>query len=96
MANVVRHNPERSRYELVADGEVVGVADYRRQDDTWIFPHTEITPARRGHGLGAELVQGALDDVRRAGGTVVPRCWYVSDFIAAHPDYQHLLATPGE
>ncbi|HEY8526313.1 MAG TPA: GNAT family N-acetyltransferase [Acidimicrobiales bacterium] len=93
MPHAVRHNPERSRYELVVDGQVVGVADYQRRDGAWVFPHTEIARERRGQGLGAELVRGALDDVRRAGGTVVPRCWYVADFIAAHPEYQDLLAS---
>src|SRR4030095_11195373 len=90
----VRHYPDRSRYELVMDGTVVGIADYRRDGDTWVFPHTEITPARGGRGVGAELVQGALDDVRRAGGQVVPRCWYVAEFLDTHPDYQDLLVTP--
>jgi uncharacterized protein len=92
MTNSVRHNPERSRFELVVDDLVVGVADYRVQDGTWIFPHTEIAPTHRGRGLGAELVQGALDDVRKAGGKVVPRCWYVAEFIDTHPDYADLLA----
>ena len=92
MANAVRHDPERSRYELVVDGAVVGLADYSRHDGTWVFPHTEIVPERRGQGLGAELVRGALDDVRRAGGKVVPRCWYVADFIDAHPDYRDMLS----
>jgi uncharacterized protein len=95
MANVVRRNPERSRYELLVDGEVVGVADYHIDGGRWIFPHTVIAPERRGQGLGAELVQAALDDVRRAGGTVVPRCWYVADFIDANPAYADLLARAG-
>jgi uncharacterized protein len=92
MANVVRHNPERSRYELLIDGEVVGVADYHLDGDRWTFPHTVIAPERRGQGLGAELVQAALDEVRRHGGTVVPHCWYVADFIDANPAYADLLA----
>ena len=92
MAAQVQHAVERSRFELVEDGQVVGVADYRRDGDTWVFPHTEIVAARRGQGLGAVLVQGALDDVRAAGGTVVPRCWYVAEFIDGHPEYRDLLA----
>jgi predicted GNAT family acetyltransferase len=92
MANVVRRNAERSRYELLVGGEVVGVADYHVDGGTWTFPHTVIAPERRGQGLGAELVRAALDDVRRAGGTVVPSCWYVAEFIDAHPDYADLLA----
>lgn len=92
MTSSVRHDPDRSRYELVVDDVVVGVADYHLHDGTWVFPHTEISPAHRGHGLGAELVRGALDDVRKAGGKVVPRCWYVADFIEAHPDYSDMLS----
>lgn len=93
MASSIRHDPERSRYELVVDGVTVGVADYRVDDGTWVFSHTEIVPARRGRGHGAELVRGALDDVRKAGGRVVPQCWYVADFIEAHPDYQDMLSS---
>jgi predicted GNAT family acetyltransferase len=94
MANVVRRNAERSRYELLVDGEVVGVADYHIDGGTWIFPHTVIAPDRRGQGLGAELVRAALDDVRRVGGTVVPSCWYVAEFIDTHPGYAD-LTRPG-
>jgi predicted GNAT family acetyltransferase len=92
MANDVRHNPERSRYELYVDGELAGIADYRVAGDEIVFPHTEIDHRRRGQGLGAELVRGALDDVRSTGRTVVPHCWYVAEFIETNPAYQDLLA----
>jgi predicted GNAT family acetyltransferase len=89
---VVR-NQERSRYELVIDGEVVGFADYRpAADGLVVFPHTVVDAARRGQGLGAVLVRGALDDVQAWGGTVEPLCWYVAQFIDEHPEYRPLLA----
>jgi predicted GNAT family acetyltransferase len=93
MATEVRNNPERSRYELVRDGELIGLADYRHLDGRTIFPHTEIRPALRGHGLGAELVRGALDDVRSTGRRVVAQCWYVAEFIDDNPEYADLLAS---
>ncbi len=93
MTTEVRHNPARSRYELFVDGDLVGIADYRLQDDAVVIPHTEIERARRGRGLGAILVRGALDDVQRKGSTVVPQCWFVAEFIAGHPEYQALLRT---
>ena len=92
MSGQVQNNTERSRYELVIDARVVGIADYRVAGDAVVFPHTEIHPSLQGQGLGAVLVQGALDDVRRAGRTVVPRCWYVRQFIDEHPEYRDLLA----
>jgi uncharacterized protein len=57
-----------------------------------VFPHTEIEPSMRNQGLGAELVRGALDDVRARGGTVVAQCWYVAEFIDQHPEYSDLLS----
>jgi uncharacterized protein len=88
----VRKNAKASRYELLLDSEVVGVADYRVEGDAVVFPHTEIASRLRGKGLGAELVRGALDDVRGTGNRVVPRCWYVAEFIEANPEYQDLVA----
>ena len=88
----VRNNTEESRYELVVDAEVIGVAEYRRQGDTLVFPHTQVKSSFRGQGMGARLVQAALDDVRARGQRVVPRCWYVAEFIDANPEYRDLLA----
>jgi predicted GNAT family acetyltransferase len=92
MATTVRHNGERSRYEILVDDQLVGVADYRIDGQTVVFPHTEIDVAVRGQGLGAQLVQAALDDVRGSGRTVIAHCWYVAQFIDEHPEYQDLLA----
>jgi predicted GNAT family acetyltransferase len=89
---VVRDNPERSRYELVLGDDVVGIADYRVSGEQVTMPHTETDPAHRGQGYGAILVRGALDDVRRAGRTVVPACWYVAEFIGDNPEYADLVA----
>ena len=92
MTRTVRHNPEASRYELVEDGTVIGVADYRLDGDVATFPHTEIVAHRRGDGLGAELVRAALDDTRAQGRRVVARCWYVAEFLDENPEYADLLA----
>jgi len=87
----VRNNAEQSRYELLVGSDVVGVADYRDEGGVRVFPHTQITSRMRGRGLGAVLVQAALDDARANGHRVVPRCWYVAEFIDANPEYRDLL-----
>jgi predicted GNAT family acetyltransferase len=88
----VRRDEARSRYELVEDGRVVGYADFRPRGDVVVMPHTVIEPSRRGQGLGAELVRGALDDLRRRGVRVLPSCWYVAEFMHGNPDYRDLVA----
>lgn len=89
----VRNNEEQSRYELVLDGRVVGIADYRHVGDKLVFPRTEIERPLRGQGLGDQLIKGALDDVRRAGRSLVPSCWAVAEYIAEHPEYGDLVAS---
>jgi predicted GNAT family acetyltransferase len=88
----VQNNGPRSSYEITVDGREVGFAEYRRRGDTVVFPHTEIAPSMRNRGLGAELVRGALDDVRARGSTVVAQCWCVAEFIDQHTEYADLLA----
>lgn len=88
---VVRDNPSRSRYEIVVDGHLVGVADYELVDERVVLPHTEIDPSMRGRGLAETLVRFALEDIRGRGRSVVPSCWYVAQYIDTHPEYADLL-----
>ncbi len=88
----VRNNAERSRYELYVDDDLVAVADYRLDGDVVVFPHTEVRADLQGRGLGAQLVRGALDDVRAEGRRIVARCWYVAEFVEGHPEYKDLVA----
>ena len=92
MDGTVRIAEDRSRYELVLDGEVVAIADYHLDGDVVVLPHAEVVPHLRGRGLGAQVVQGALDDLRSQGKQVVPRCWYVREFIDANEQYADLVA----
>jgi predicted GNAT family acetyltransferase len=88
----VRHDADASRYELLVDDVLTGVADYEDDGDALVFFHTEVDPGRRGKGLGGALVQGALDDVRRNGRAIVARCPFVAHFVDEHPEYRDLLA----
>ena len=92
MEPLVRNAIDRSRYELIVDDQVVGIADYRVIGDEVVFTHTEVVSHLRGRGHGERLVRGALDDVRAAGRTVVARCWFVADFLETHADYADLRA----
>jgi len=88
----VLDRPAQERFVMTVDGEPAGVATYRLRGDVITFIHTEVAPAYGGRGLGARLAAGALDDVRRRGLTVVPRCPFIARFIREHAEYQDLLA----
>jgi len=42
--------------------------------------------------VGSALVRAVLDDVRRRGLRVEPRCPFIAAFIARHPAYADLVA----
>lgn len=90
----VTHHEDANRYVLHDGGEAVGMLAYRpvgRPGDTLVDVYTtQISPSRRGHGLGEVLVRGALDDLRQRGASVKASCWFVADFLRDNPDYHDL------
>lgn len=85
--------PRPDRYEIQADGEVVGYVAIRRPDEgPVVFVHTEIDPAYEGEGLGGRLARGALDHVRERGERVIAQCPFIAGYIRRHPEYADLLA----
>ncbi|RLV49101.1 N-acetyltransferase [Nocardioides mangrovicus] len=84
--------PERSRYEVEQDGEVIGFAAYSRQGDSVVLPHVEVEPAHQHQGLAGRLVQQAMDDARAQGLRVLPICPFAVRWIGEHPEYQDLDA----
>ena len=94
MATTVHDNAERSRYEIEVDGTPAGFAEYRLTGGRLAVTHTEIDPAFGGQGLGTRLIESVVRSAQDAGLAVLPYCWFVRDFIAAHPE--HLALVPPE
>jgi uncharacterized protein len=88
----VRNNEADARYEIALDGDVVGYAFYRPDRDRVVFTHTEVSPDVGGKGIGSALARGALDDVRRQGKHVVPRCPFIAGYLQRHAEYADLVA----
>lgn len=87
----VTERPELSRFEIYADGELAGFADYHRAGDRLSFTHTETKPALAGRGLATVLIRTALDAARERGCGVLPFCSFVRDFIERNPGYLDLV-----
>jgi uncharacterized protein len=91
MTTDVRDVGARSRYEVTVDGEPAGYAEYRDVQGARVFTHTVVHDAFEGKGVGGALARGALDDVRAAGGHVVPQCPFIAGYIDRHPEYGDLV-----
>lgn len=84
-------NPERGRYELREDGDLLGFASYTVRDGVMSVPHTEVDPRLRGRGLASTLVRDTLEAARARGLGVLPLCPFVTRYIARHPEYLPLV-----
>lgn len=91
MPTPIRDNTALSRFELDA-GRVITFMTYRLAGNVMTLAHTETPVAARGRGLASQLVKGVLDEMRRRGLKIVPRCPFVSAYLAKHPEYRDLLA----
>jgi predicted GNAT family acetyltransferase len=83
--------PERDRYEVSIDGEVVGFSAYRARPGLIAFVHTEVDERFEGRGLGDRLIRFALEDARARGLAVLPFCPFVKAFIEGHREFQALV-----
>ncbi len=91
MANDIRDNTARNRFEMDA-GNDVAIVNYRLAPGVLTLTHTEVPQELEGQGLGSTIVRGVLQIARARGLKVVPACGFVSAFIRKNPAYQDLLA----
>jgi uncharacterized protein len=89
MSDVI-NNKAHHRFELEMDGHLA-IEHYTLDGNVITFEHTEVPKELGGKGVGSKLVQGALDQVRAAGLTLIPQCPFVKAWIDKHPDYADLV-----
>ena len=90
MPDTVRNNTALNRYELDLNGKTA-VAYYKLSPGVITFLHTEVPQEMSGHGIGSQLVRSALESARAQGLKVVPKCPFVSAYMAKHPEFNDLL-----
>ena len=87
----VADNPDKARFEILADGELAGFVQYHLRGNEIALTHTETDDRFRGHGLAGRLVQSTLDAARERHLSVLPYCPYVRRWIAGHPAFVDLV-----
>ncbi|HEX6946826.1 MAG TPA: GNAT family N-acetyltransferase [Acidimicrobiia bacterium] len=88
---VIRDDLSENAYVIEVDGQRAGKAEYRIRENQVVFTHTEIDEAFEGRGLGSRLARHALDDVRRKGMRIVPRCPFIAAYVRRHSEYQDMV-----
>jgi uncharacterized protein len=90
MTDTVRDNKAKHRFEVDV-GDEVAVANYRLEPGAIALTHTEVPVSLQGQGIGSRLVRAVLEKIRADGLKVVPRCSFVSAYLARHPEFNDLV-----
>lgn len=87
----VTRNEAQQQFEAL-DG--AAVLTYDERDGKLMLLHTGVPDEHEGHGVGAALVQAALEHARAAGERVVPFCSFAAAWIARHPEWADITDEP--
>lgn len=88
--HTVTDNTARHRYELELDGDVA-ILEYEEQPGCRILTHTIVPPRFEGQGIGRELVEAALQDIRDRGLRFRPLCSFIIRYVERHPEWAALV-----
>jgi predicted GNAT family acetyltransferase len=88
----VADSPDNRRYEAYVEGEVAGYVFYQARPDRLVLMSTHVLDEYEGQGVGSRLVAAMLDDIRRRGLSVEPRCPFAAAYIDRHPEFADLVS----
>ncbi len=91
----VTNDTDDCRYEARKDGNFAGFAAYDINDGVIDFNHTKVLDEFTGFGIGTQLIEAALLDVRERGEyKVKATCPFVINYIRENPGFEEILAEP--
>ena len=91
MSLTVTHEPDAERYAVYDGDELQGWIIYDHLGSTLRLLHAEVPPLMRNRGVGGDVVQAILDDLRTSStDRVQPVCGFVVTWMRLHPEYADL------
>ena len=92
MTKTFENQTDASRYTLRDGDELLAVLDYASNGQAVSLTRAFTSPAHRGRGLAAEIVEYAVNDIEATSTLrVIPMCWYVGEWFDKHPERAGLL-----
>jgi len=83
---------DAKRYALRDGDDLLAVLDYTSNGQAISLTRAFTSPAHRGKGLAAEIVEFAVDDIEASSTLrIIPMCWYVGEWFDKHPERAGLL-----
>lgn len=90
MADAVRDNPAKSRFELEIDGHIAFI-NYKQAPGRIVLLHTEVPPELAGRGIGSAIAKGTFELLRAKGIKAELRCEFLQAYLKKHLDYNDVM-----
>ncbi len=84
-------NTASNRLELTI-GESTAFIEYKLADHTLFLIHTEVPQELEGKGVGAAIVQKALQYAKDNDHKIVPLCPFVQSYLERHKEWNEIVA----
>lgn len=92
MTKTFENQTDANRYALRDGDELLAVLDYSSNGQAISLTRAFTSPAYRGQGLAADIVEYAVNDIEASSELrVIPMCWYVGEWFDKHPERAGLL-----
>lgn len=85
----VKHNKNAHRWEATVNGQTA-FTEYQRIGPVYDFTHTEVPESMQGQGIGAALVDKAMQDIRAEGQQYKASCSFVNRYANEKGEYADL------
>ncbi len=88
-----RNNERERRYELDLGG-YIALINYVKlgEGDIIALVHTEVPYEFENQGIGSQIVEKSLTDIKSQGCKVIPSCGFVAAYIRRHPQWSNIVA----
>jgi predicted GNAT family acetyltransferase len=82
----VVHDKAERKYKLEVDGHVAFI-EYEMKDGVLVILHTRVPPELGSRGIGTQLAEAALKDLRSRGEPIQIICPFVRSIVLKRPEY---------
>lgn len=87
----VKNNKSKNQFEAILDGKTALIRYRKEADGTLNLFHTEVPDEFEGRGVGSQLVEAALEQIKADNIKINPSCPFVAAYIKRHSEYQDLV-----
>lgn len=87
-------NTKKRRYELdLGDNNVAFIDYFITPEGDIVLTHTEVPYEYENRGIGSQLAEKCLEDIKSRGAHVVPQCGFVASYVRRHPEWEDLVSS---